>query len=63
MNKMDNQKKKLSEYVPEMTWIEQGDGSFVPTKNYNSSLTLEDGKTLNDIDWKKVQIAKKGLMK
>lgn len=60
---MNDQKPGGLEYKPEISWIESSDGSFLPTKNYNSALTEDDGEALANIEWKKVSFAKKGTTK
>lgn len=62
MKKMYNHRNGKQNEV-ETTWVELDKGEFVPAKHYKDYLHFEDEKHLNEIDWKKVPIVKKDMVK
>lgn len=45
-------------------WAENNNGEYLPVRFYTDALSadsIEDAKTLNDIDWKKIGLTKSGL--
>jgi hypothetical protein len=58
---MENQNHNFTKKI--VVWKETDTGAYIPSTNYDSSLAEVEGDSLNDIDWKKVRIAKKNLTK
>ena len=53
----------LPSSFPSFSWRETESGEFIPTLNYEDTFGDPEGEALNEIEWKKVKIAKSGLVK